>query len=190
MYLFVFLWVPALQAVSDKGQNLPFGIIFSAFMCCMSCGSVVYSITSSSTSESTVRRHATLASITCLMAAAALVISASSQTLPARFWAFCLFEVTVGMYFPILGTLRGNLIPDESRASVSHCLCCSTIYLKADVMRSCQFSALFRVPLNVLVTVCLITGAEEHKDMVILASVGMLSLGSIAMIVGIRRRIA
>ena len=52
-----------------------------------------------------------------------------------------------------------------------------------------QFSALFRVPLNVLVTISLITGAEEHKDMVILASVAMLGFGSIAMFLGIRTRV-
>ena len=52
-----------------------------------------------------------------------------------------------------------------------------------------QFSALFRVPLNILVTISLITGAEEHKDMVILASVAMLGLGSVAMFLGIRTRV-
>lgn len=120
MYLFVFLWVPALQIVSHREEDLPFGIIFSAFMCCMSFGSLVYSNASrSGPRESPVRRHASLASITCVIAAGALVVSAVSERLRYRFWAFCLFEVTVGMYFPILGTLRGHLIPDESRASVS-----------------------------------------------------------------------
>lgn len=52
-----------------------------------------------------------------------------------------------------------------------------------------QFSALFRVPLNVLVTISLITGAEEHKDTVILASVAMLGFGSVAMFLGIRTRV-
>ena len=56
-------------------------------------------------------------------------------------------------------------------------------------MSAPQFSALFRVPLNVLVTISLITGAEEHKDMVILASVAMLGFGSVAMFLGIRTRV-
>jgi len=167
MYLFVFLWVPALQVVSFSESDLPFGIIFSAFMCCMSLGSVVYGIASQSPG-SAIHRHASLASVTCLIAAGALVTSALSVSLAVRFWAFCVFEATVGMYFPILGTLRGTLIPDEHRAS---------------------FSALFRVPLNVLVTISLLTGAEDHKDVVILASVAMLLLGSTAMVFGIRRRV-
>ena len=131
MYLFVFLWVPALEIVTAKGTVLPFGIIFSAFMVCMSFGSLIYGIVSSSSSggstdsdsgsgpaESTVKRHASLASVTCAAAALALVTSALSTSLAIRFWAFCAFEATVGMYFPIMGTLRGNLIPDEARASV------------------------------------------------------------------------
>lgn len=119
MYLFVFLWVPALQIVAPAEEKLPFGIIFSAFMCCMSFGSSVYALVSQvQSNESSVRRHATLAIVTCLVAALALVTSASSTNLPIRFWAFCAFEATVGMYFPILGTLRGSLIPDEARATV------------------------------------------------------------------------
>lgn len=119
MYLFVFLWVPALQLVAPAEEKLPFGVIFSAFMCCMSFGSSIYALASEATNESSVRRHATLAIITCLIAALALVTSAMSTNLPIRFWAFCAFEATVGMYFPILGTLRGSLIPDEARATVS-----------------------------------------------------------------------
>jgi hypothetical protein len=120
MYLFVFLWVPALQLVAPAGEQLPFGIIFSAFMCCMSFGSSIYAFASAeSKTESSVRRHSTLAIVTCLVAALALVTSAMSYSLPVRFWAFCVFEATVGMYFPILGTLRGALIPDEARATVS-----------------------------------------------------------------------
>lgn len=119
MYLFVFLWVPALQFVTPSDVQLPFGIIFSAFMCCMSFGSSVYALASEAGTDSAVRRHATLAIVTCLVAALALVTSAMSTNLPIRFWAFCAFEATVGMYFPILGTLRGSLIPDEARATVS-----------------------------------------------------------------------
>lgn len=118
MYLFVFLWVPALQLVAHADEQLPFGIIFSAFMCCMSFGSSIYAFAADAGSESAVKRHATLAIVTCLIAAVALVTSATSTNLPIRFWAFCAFEATVGMYFPILGTLRGSLIPDEARATV------------------------------------------------------------------------
>lgn len=119
MYLFVFLWVPALEIVSHQEGNLPFGIIFSAFMCCMSFGSLVYGVSSDSAKDGLVKRHASLAVLTCGAAALALVTSAMSMSLSVRFWAFCAFEATVGMYFPIMGTLRGTLIPDEARASVS-----------------------------------------------------------------------
>lgn len=58
------------------------------------------------------------------------------------------------------------------------------------IFRDLQFSALFRVPLNILVTISLLTGAEEHKDLVILASVAMLAFASLAMVLGIRKRVA
>ena len=119
MYLFVFLWVPALEIVSRQEGSLPFGIIFSAFMCCMSFGSLIYGFSSESTKDGLVKRHASLGVATCAAAALALVTSAMSMSLSVRFWAFCAFEATVGMYFPIMGTLRGTLVPDEARASVS-----------------------------------------------------------------------
>lgn len=186
MYLFVFLWVPALEIVSRREGSLPFGIIFSAFMCCMSFGSLIYGFTSESGKESLVQRHSSLAIATCAIAALSLVTSAMSMSLSVRFWAFCAFEATVGMYFPIMGTLRGSLIPDEARASVSRQL--PSRQINGLIRRSLQFSAMFRVPLNVLVTFCLLTGAEEHKDVVNLASVAMLLAASAGMYLGIRRK--
>ena len=62
------------------------------------------------------------------------------------------FEVVVGVYFPAMGTLKSRLIPDAQR---------STIY------------NLFRVPLNVLVLVVLLT--HMPQSMVFAWCTGLLS---------------
>lgn len=37
-----------------------------------------------------------------------------------RFWIFCVFELCVGIYYPVQGMLRGRLVSDEHRATVNH----------------------------------------------------------------------
>ena len=149
MYLFVFIWVPTLQESSLNPSSLPLGYIFSAFMVSMMLGSLVYTFTtahwfrpdptltlqkhtrSSSVSSlspqgnSTLMLHAQLSALVC--AAAAVTFSAcvsvgkgkSEQGEHLKFWAFCLFEACVGMYYPVQGMLRGSLIANEHRATVS-----------------------------------------------------------------------
>lgn len=126
MYLFVFLWVPALQEVSISfpASNPPLGYIFSSFMISMMLGSLFYTAIvsysqSSKTPSSSLTLHAKLSSLVCAISALALAASVTSQDYRVRFWAFCLFEACVGMHYPVQGTLRGMLISNEHRATVS-----------------------------------------------------------------------
>ena len=126
MYLFVFLWVPALQeyASSYPAQPLPLGYIFSSFMISMMLGSLLYTAISSyhasqtRPGDSSLTLHAKLSSLVCAVSAAALACSISSRSEYVRFFAFCLFEACVGMYYPVQGMLRGTLISNEHRATV------------------------------------------------------------------------
>ena len=143
MYLFVFLWVPSLQDAG--GTSLPLGYIFSAFMISMMLGSIVYTtiattakVSSHDTGlpsnghaggytapreevDSLVVLHAKLAALVCGIAALLFAYSATggSMLTEHRFWAFCAFEACVGMYYPIMGMLRGTLVANEVRATVS-----------------------------------------------------------------------
>ncbi len=133
MYLFVFAWVPSLQEASNPGETLPLGYIFSAFMVSMMLGSLLYSATTSIFSNSSsaapssanakldgsLTLHAKLSSLVCTLSACALAVSASTDDVRKRFWAFCVFEACVGMYYPVQGMLRGALIADDHRATVS-----------------------------------------------------------------------
>ena len=133
MYLFVFAWVPSLQEVSPASTPnqpvtpLPLGYIFSAFMVSMMLGSVFYSSVSASASssspsklvgDSSLTLHAKLSSLVCTAGALALAASVSTSDVRIRFWAFCLFEACVGVYYPVQGMLRGTLVSNDHRATV------------------------------------------------------------------------
>ncbi|KAF9528416.1 hypothetical protein CPB83DRAFT_894447 [Crepidotus variabilis] len=165
MYLFVFLWVPSLQEHTIY-HILPFGYIFSGFMISMMLGSLLYTaivsfhqrVSSRPGADSSLTLHAKLSSLVCAVSALALASSVVSHDERVRFWAFCLFEACVGMYYPVQGTLRGTLISDEHRATLS---------------------SLFRVPLNIFVVVSLLTGVSSARTGVLSASALMLSFSSL-----------
>jgi MFS transporter, MFS domain-containing protein family, molybdate-anion transporter len=149
MYLFVFIWVPTLQESSLSPSSLPLGYIFSAFMVSMMLGSLLYTFITahwyspststglqkharsasvgsvSSPGDSSLVLHAQLSSLVC--AASAVTFAACVRVGKGRgeegehlkFWAFCLFEACVGMYYPVQGMLRGSFISNEHRATVS-----------------------------------------------------------------------
>ena len=126
MYLFVFLWVPSLQECQKSLPliPLPLGYIFSSFMISMMLGSLFYTAIVSSSRQSVVgdsslTLHAKLSSMICAVSATALALTVASTDERTRFYAFCLFEACVGMYYPVQGTLRGTLISNEHRATVS-----------------------------------------------------------------------
>ncbi|KAH9177752.1 hypothetical protein EDB89DRAFT_1934281 [Lactarius sanguifluus] len=188
MYLFVFIWVPTLQESSPYPSSLPLGYIFSAFMVSMMLGSLIYTFvtahwfrptttsalpkhTRSSSVSSlflqgnpTLALHAQLSALVC--AAAAVTFAAcvsigkgkSEQGEHLKFWAFCLFEACVGMYYPVQGMLRGSLIANEHRATLS---------------------ALFRVPLNVFVIVALLTGVSSAREAVLTTCSVVLAISSL-----------
>jgi hypothetical protein len=136
MYLFVFLWVPSLKEASPlTAADLPLGYIFSSFMISMMLGSFIYTcvinypppappMTATQTDEKNVDEslplHIKLAALVCATSAFLFAAASSSGDPAHRFWAFCLFEAAVGMYYPVMGVLRSKLVPDDVRATVSH----------------------------------------------------------------------
>jgi hypothetical protein len=167
MYLFVFLWVPSLQEASKSSpaSPLPLGYIFSSFMVSMMLGSLLYTTIVSrcvpsnpGPGESSLTLHAKLSSLVCAVSSFALAASIRSDDERVRFWSFCAFEACVGMYYPVQGMLRGSLIPNEHRATLS---------------------SLFRVPLNIFVVVSLLTGVSSARYAVLAASSFMLGFSSL-----------
>jgi MFS transporter, MFS domain-containing protein family, molybdate-anion transporter len=75
-----------------------------------------------------------------------LVLASACFFMPAYFrderitlWCFCLFELCCGVYYPVMGSLKGKLIDDGMRASIY---------------------GILRVPLNVFVVLALSTTKE------------------------------
>ncbi|KAI6909277.1 DUF791-domain-containing protein [Hortaea werneckii] len=153
MYLFVFFWSPALKgarasSASARGLSLeadenmpglPFGLIFASFMSAMMLGSMA---TSAMNLTSNLKTSSRLTLHTVALAAIALIIPAlakSSET--GVFWAFALFEICVGMYFPAMSKLKSEVVEERVRGKVY---------------------GMMRVPLNLFVVLAL--GSTKEGD--------------------------
>lgn len=87
-------------------------------------GSSVYNINSDHF------KNEQLAAILLPVAAASMFLVASSKSTTLKFLAMNLFEMTVGMYWPIMGTMKGTIVPESMRAAIYN---------------------LYRIPLNFIV---------------------------------------
>lgn len=152
MYLFVFFWVPALQAAQRRptqrqptgagaaaaaaaAPELPYGVIFACFMACVMAASLGFNLVM----QRRLVRYSSLFVGLLVAANWVFVKLAGPRTEAATFWLFCLFEACVGLYWPCTGYLKGRLIDDGVRAKVY---------------------SLMRVPLNLFVVAALVLTRE------------------------------
>ncbi|CAD7964236.1 unnamed protein product [Amoebophrya sp. A25] len=140
MFIFVFLWTPALNDLAyprstgiqgEKHEDhsaAPYGLIFALFMVSCMCGSCLFSIFESQVSEKT------LASVTIGLAVASNALVLCTTNVTVLLLGFMGFELSLGLYFPTFGIIKSRLVPERSRA---------------------MLYSFFRVPLNVIVVLCL-----------------------------------
>ena len=113
MYIFIFLWSPALTSLQDQvdmsngrlvegvekeESELPFGWIFSSFMVCCMLGSIAFSRLSNagvSASKSLVGILA-LSSISCL-AMASTTSNVTSSALSPQYMGMLIYEFCIGL---------------------------------------------------------------------------------------------
>ena len=131
MYLFVFSWTPALESVRASRNELPYGIIFASFMASILASSLAYD---AATARQLVRHSVLLPAV---LGTAGLCFFGGGRlgSEQSTFWVFCLFEATVGLYWPCIGYLKGQLVDDRIRA---------------------QVYSVLRIPLNIFVVVSLL----------------------------------
>lgn len=122
MYTFVFIWTPTLEPLKP-----PLGIVFSCFMLCIMIGSSIYSFL---LARNCLAQH--LLHMSFVLALFALILSAGAMKMVSlypqdtvkytlvAFIAFLIYEVAVGMYFPAVGYLRSQIIPEQYRASIAN----------------------------------------------------------------------
>ncbi|KAK5662030.1 hypothetical protein OQA88_10142 [Cercophora sp. LCS_1] len=151
MYLFVFFWTPALRSVQTYQGSLPYGVIFASFMAATLASSLAFGVITSRK----LLGYSTLLLAILGTSALSFLLSASPKSEQSAFWVFCLFEAAVGMYFPCMGSLKGQLVDDSVRA---------------------QVYGMLRVPLNVFVVVSLlITGGGGNFGRVFIVCASLLT---------------
>eukprot|EP00547_Thalassionema_nitzschioides_P002082 CAMPEP_0194208888 /NCGR_PEP_ID=MMETSP0156-20130528/7199_1 /TAXON_ID=33649 /ORGANISM="Thalassionema nitzschioides, Strain L26-B" /LENGTH=394 /DNA_ID=CAMNT_0038935945 /DNA_START=398 /DNA_END=1582 /DNA_ORIENTATION=+ len=123
MYIFVFMWTPALKALSGDSPP-PLGLIFSAFMVSCMAGSSLFSIFSTRIKEEV------LAIGVFITATVSMVLIAAGSTDTVLLIGMLLFELCIGMYFPVMGIMKGSIVPEDRRAAIYN---------------------LYRIPLNFIV---------------------------------------
>jgi MFS family permease len=120
MLIFVLQWPPAMKAAilsrytAPAGLVIPFGSIFSCFMASCLVGSTLFS----ALMKYRAARPESIATVMLATASLALATSAryGLQHLSLLTAAFFAFEACVGMYFPLIGTLRARYLPDSHRS--------------------------------------------------------------------------
>mmetsp|Transcript_26156 Transcript_26156/g.34376 ORF Transcript_26156/g.34376 Transcript_26156/m.34376 type:complete len:585 (-) Transcript_26156:116-1870(-) len=116
MMVFVFMWTPVLRGLAAKPLNL--GLIFATFMVSVMVGSSVFKLLTDSNGPVKMEGEPILFGALALGVGSMLVSALKSATLPMTLIAFILFELSVGVYFPVIGTMRASAIPEDIRATV------------------------------------------------------------------------
>lgn len=132
MYLFVFFWTAALKSARTKAgsdEELPFGLIFSSFMCAMMAGSAIFSLYTKTHSQETTSLILMLVVLIVSCCLSGAVMLDNEKLL---FWALCMIEASIGAYFPSMSFLKSQVVEDGVRGRVY---------------------SLLRLPLNVFVVV-------------------------------------
>ncbi|KAF2152210.1 major facilitator superfamily transporter [Myriangium duriaei CBS 260.36] len=150
MYLFIFFWTASIQSARASGgqtQDPPFGIIFACFMCSMMAGSILFSFVSDADALS---RASYLLKLIVGLAAIWLFSVVLTRREDVTFYAFCLLELCVGIYFPSSSFLKSHIIEDSCRGKIY---------------------SLMRLPLNTLVILAhsLAEEGDKHRNGVFLS---------------------
>ncbi|POS76712.1 hypothetical protein DHEL01_v204897 [Diaporthe helianthi] len=166
MYLFVFMWGPALQSAhtyesasagAATTTGLPYGIIFASFMASVLAASLLFNIAM----DNKLLKYTYLLGGILALADLVFYLLEQPRSEQLTFWLFCLFEACVGMYWPCMGYLKGQLIEDGVRA---------------------QLYGILRVPLNVFVVVSLYftgDGDSYAKVFAVCSRLLLLSIGAL-----------
>lgn len=156
MYAFVFNWTPALEF---GDQVPPFGIVFALFMMACACGAALSTLAATMHSAN-VRLIAIF--VTGIVAFIAASRYASTSTgIQSCFLAFLVFEMCVGAYFPSVGILKSQIVPEQIRGTMYN---------------------LYRVPLNFVVLCLLLTDLSMlavFKTCAILLGMGLVAAASL-----------
>lgn len=132
MYSFVFMWTPVLESAQPDG--VPHGFVFAIFMMSTSLGAAVFGPLSASGPP-----QSYLAPVFIVSGASLLIALLFPGHAAIIMCAFCVFEATVGIFWPAIGKVRATVVPEQTRTTIIN---------------------IFRVPLNILV--CTVLLMQSH----------------------------
>jgi len=155
MYVFVFMWTPMLEEkyheYTDSTLGLH-GLTFASFMVMIMIGSSLFSILEKRYIIEAIYLY------TLLVSALTFLLISSMSYGPLYFGGFMIFEICCGLHFTCAGTLRSKYIKEEVRSTVMN---------------------LFRIPLNLLVCIVLLTIKYLSNEFVFLVCTGWLIIATI-----------
>eukprot|EP00177_Eucheuma_denticulatum_P004385 GFKZ01007967.1.p1 GENE.GFKZ01007967.1~~GFKZ01007967.1.p1 ORF type:complete len:457 (-),score=71.97 GFKZ01007967.1:1816-3186(-) len=151
MYIFTFVWTPALQLAEGQKGEIPHGTIFSSFMAATMIGSNLFAVFSKGRRVEVLMRN--------VFAAGAILFALTSVTsrIDVVFASFLMFEVLCGIYFPGMATMRAPYIPEESRSALL---------------------TFFRIPLNIIVVIALYEDLSISKVFFVCATLLVIAVCS------------
>jgi len=153
MYAFIFNWTPALQS---KDVPPPYGLIFALFMMACMSGAAISTMTDG------IIRPGTRLALAFGAASVALCIAASfAGNLKLSFAAFLIFEFCVGIYFPSVGIMKSEVVPEHVRGTMYN---------------------IYRVPLNAVVVGLLLTNMSMVRIYELCAMLSGIALLSICVV--------
>lgn len=136
MYLFVFMWTPALD---DLNPNINHGWTFANFMLSCMIGTEVFHL---------LKKKVSVEKAACFVFVTAAIVTftvSQAESYHIRLFCFLAFEMCVGCFWPAISMLRAKYIPDNVRSTVMN---------------------IFRVPLNLIVILSLLNIGYMSVSMV------------------------
>jgi len=152
MFAFVFNWTPALDSTAIPP---PHGVIFALFMMSCMIGSSVSTIIGNRWKPSLRLMGTFLVGISCF---GVLAFVSSQSFLMTSFVAFLTFEFCCGLYFPAVGVLKSEVVPENIRGTMYN---------------------IYRVPLNAVVVGLLLSHISMVKCFMLCAMLLTLALFSV-----------
>lgn len=119
LFVFVFIWTPALNVFGD----ISLGVVFASFMVCFLLGGIICDYLIAKVGYTMTRLLALISAAGCLVFLVAAYVARSRDAVLYRFkMLVCLqvFELICGFYFPIMRVLREKVLPKEHSLSVTN----------------------------------------------------------------------
>lgn len=114
MFIFVFTWANAIVSRIEGQQEIPFGLVFATFMFGCMTGTCVFTVLI----DELKIKNGNIGKGLLFGATCSFIGMAFAKSTIAIMIAFFMFEVSVGVYFPMMGTMKAEIVPEKHRTTI------------------------------------------------------------------------